>query len=115
MYISILEWEECVDLRLLGRGLLISGLQWEGHINVKVMGNRLLISGRKGKSLFISGLEWEELVELRMYFIYFFRHVFHKMCVDPWLNEHCTCPMCKLNILKALGIMVSTHTWALKH
>lgn len=35
------------------------------------------------------------------------RHVFHKMCVDPWLNEHCTCPMCKLNILKALGIMVS--------
>ncbi|TRY89040.1 hypothetical protein DNTS_022161, partial [Danionella cerebrum] len=32
-------------------------------------------------------------------------HVFHKMCVDPWLNEHCTCPMCKLNILKALGVM----------
>ncbi|XP_035387853.1 E3 ubiquitin-protein ligase RNF130 isoform X1 [Electrophorus electricus] len=32
------------------------------------------------------------------------KHVFHKMCVDPWLNEHCTCPMCKLNILKALGI-----------
>ncbi|XP_078145085.1 E3 ubiquitin-protein ligase RNF130 isoform X2 [Centroberyx gerrardi] len=35
------------------------------------------------------------------------KHVFHKMCVDPWLNEHCTCPMCKLNILKALGIMPS--------
>ncbi|KAM9375580.1 E3 ubiquitin-protein ligase RNF130 isoform 2-T4 [Pholidichthys leucotaenia] len=34
------------------------------------------------------------------------KHVFHKVCVDPWLNEHCTCPMCKLNILKALGIMV---------
>ncbi|XP_056327937.1 E3 ubiquitin-protein ligase RNF130 isoform X2 [Danio aesculapii] len=33
------------------------------------------------------------------------KHVFHKMCVDPWLNEHCTCPMCKLNILKALGVM----------
>ncbi|XP_049585089.1 E3 ubiquitin-protein ligase RNF130 isoform X1 [Syngnathus scovelli] len=32
------------------------------------------------------------------------KHVFHKACVDPWLNEHCTCPMCKLNILKALGI-----------
>ncbi|KAG2455799.1 GOLI ligase, partial [Polypterus senegalus] len=32
------------------------------------------------------------------------KHVFHKVCVDPWLNEHCTCPMCKLNILKALGI-----------
>lgn len=35
------------------------------------------------------------------------RHVFHKVCVDPWLNEHCTCPICKLNILKALGITVS--------
>ncbi|KAJ0069097.1 hypothetical protein NL108_017764, partial [Boleophthalmus pectinirostris] len=33
------------------------------------------------------------------------KHVFHKGCVDPWLNEHCTCPMCKLNILKALGIV----------
>ncbi|KAM6953646.1 E3 ubiquitin-protein ligase RNF130 isoform 1-T1 [Aplochiton taeniatus] len=33
------------------------------------------------------------------------KHVFHKTCVDPWLNEHCTCPMCKLNILKALGVM----------
>ncbi|XP_034722376.1 E3 ubiquitin-protein ligase RNF130 [Etheostoma cragini] len=35
------------------------------------------------------------------------KHVFHKVCVDPWLNEHCTCPMCKLNILKALGIVTS--------
>ncbi|XP_018771019.1 E3 ubiquitin-protein ligase RNF130 isoform X3 [Serinus canaria] len=33
------------------------------------------------------------------------KHVFHKICVDPWLSEHCTCPMCKLNILKALGIV----------
>ncbi|XP_051559490.1 RING finger protein 150a [Myxocyprinus asiaticus] len=32
------------------------------------------------------------------------RHVFHKNCVDPWLLEHRTCPMCKMNILKALGI-----------
>ncbi|XP_028316319.1 E3 ubiquitin-protein ligase RNF130 [Gouania willdenowi] len=35
------------------------------------------------------------------------KHVFHKVCVDPWLDEHCTCPMCKLNILKALGITAS--------
>eukprot|EP00062_Callorhinchus_milii_P021927 gi/632979169/ref/XP_007906320.1/ PREDICTED: E3 ubiquitin-protein ligase RNF130 [Callorhinchus milii] len=33
------------------------------------------------------------------------KHLFHKSCVDPWLNEHCTCPICKLNILKALGIL----------
>ncbi|KAB0364240.1 hypothetical protein FD754_008396, partial [Muntiacus muntjak] len=33
------------------------------------------------------------------------KHVFYKSCVDPWLSEHCTCTMCKLHILKALGIV----------
>ncbi|XP_072040041.1 RING finger protein 150-like isoform X2 [Amphiura filiformis] len=31
------------------------------------------------------------------------KHYYHKNCVDQWLIEHRTCPMCKLNILKALG------------
>ncbi|KAM9717591.1 LOW QUALITY PROTEIN: RING finger protein 150-like [Menidia menidia] len=35
------------------------------------------------------------------------RHVFHKGCVDPWLLDHRTCPMCKMNILKALGIALN--------
>ncbi|XP_019717513.1 RING finger protein 150a isoform X3 [Hippocampus comes] len=35
------------------------------------------------------------------------RHVFHKHCVDPWLHDHQTCPMCKMNILKALGISLN--------
>uniref|UniRef100_S4RX46 Ring finger protein 150a n=1 Tax=Petromyzon marinus TaxID=7757 RepID=S4RX46_PETMA len=34
------------------------------------------------------------------------KHLFHKACVDPWLLDHRTCPMCKLNILKALGFPV---------
>ncbi|XP_068701697.1 RING finger protein 150-like [Montipora foliosa] len=32
------------------------------------------------------------------------QHEFHKLCIDPWLIEHRTCPMCKLNILKELGV-----------
>nr|DBA20964.1 TPA: hypothetical protein GDO54_017693 [Pyxicephalus adspersus] len=31
-------------------------------------------------------------------------HFFHKSCIDPWLLEHRTCPMCKCDILKSLGI-----------
>ncbi|CAJ0578482.1 unnamed protein product, partial [Mesorhabditis spiculigera] len=35
------------------------------------------------------------------------RHVFHKTCIDPWLLEHRTCPMCKGDILKAFGYQVN--------
>ncbi|XP_072519583.1 RING finger protein 148 [Salminus brasiliensis] len=27
-------------------------------------------------------------------------HIFHKTCIEPWLLEHHTCPMCKYDILK---------------
>ncbi len=37
-------------------------------------------------------------------------HFFHKSCIEPWLLEHRTCPMCKCDILKALGVEVSFHT-----
>ncbi|XP_033150988.1 protein goliath [Drosophila busckii] len=30
-------------------------------------------------------------------------HEFHKNCIDPWLIEHRTCPMCKLDVLKFYG------------
>lgn len=33
-------------------------------------------------------------------------HVFHKSCIDPWLLEQRSCPMCKLDILKAYGFQV---------
>uniref|UniRef100_A0A672UCX7 Ring finger protein 128 n=1 Tax=Strigops habroptila TaxID=2489341 RepID=A0A672UCX7_STRHB len=33
-------------------------------------------------------------------------HLFHKNCIDPWLLEHRTCPMCKCDILKVLGVEV---------
>ncbi|XP_077199655.1 E3 ubiquitin-protein ligase RNF149 isoform X3 [Paroedura picta] len=31
------------------------------------------------------------------------KHIFHKTCIDPWLLDHRTCPMCKLDVIKALG------------
>ncbi|XP_037893315.1 protein goliath isoform X1 [Glossina fuscipes] len=31
------------------------------------------------------------------------KHEFHKSCIDPWLLEHRTCPMCKLDVLKFYG------------
>ncbi|VDO25768.1 unnamed protein product [Haemonchus placei] len=34
------------------------------------------------------------------------RHVYHKSCIDPWLLEHRTCPMCKADILKYFGYQV---------
>ncbi|XP_018409648.1 PREDICTED: E3 ubiquitin-protein ligase RNF149 [Nanorana parkeri] len=34
------------------------------------------------------------------------KHIFHRMCIDPWLLEHRTCPMCKLDVIKALGYWV---------
>ncbi|XP_066939137.1 RING finger protein 150-like isoform X4 [Macrobrachium rosenbergii] len=38
------------------------------------------------------------------------RHQFHKYCVDPWLLEHRTCPMCKMDILKFYGYVFSGST-----
>ncbi|KAE8741022.1 hypothetical protein FOCC_FOCC013434 [Frankliniella occidentalis] len=35
------------------------------------------------------------------------RHEFHKSCIDPWLLDHRTCPMCKMDILKHYGFVVS--------
>ncbi|XP_041055462.1 E3 ubiquitin-protein ligase RNF149-like [Carcharodon carcharias] len=37
------------------------------------------------------------------------KHVFHRICIDPWLLEHRTCPMCKLDVIKALGFVVDAH------
>ncbi|XP_077447498.1 E3 ubiquitin-protein ligase RNF128-like [Stigmatopora argus] len=33
-------------------------------------------------------------------------HIFHKACIEPWLLEKRTCPMCKCDILKSLGVEV---------
>uniref|UniRef100_A0A8D0L8Q3 Ring finger protein 149 n=1 Tax=Sphenodon punctatus TaxID=8508 RepID=A0A8D0L8Q3_SPHPU len=31
------------------------------------------------------------------------KHIFHRTCIDPCLLDHRTCPMCKLDVIKALG------------
>ncbi|VDP90645.1 unnamed protein product [Echinostoma caproni] len=33
-------------------------------------------------------------------------HFYHKKCIDPWLLEQRSCPLCKLDILKSCGIIV---------
>nr|CAB3265634.1 RING finger protein 150 [Phallusia mammillata] len=30
-------------------------------------------------------------------------HLYHKKCVDPWLESKQTCPMCKVNVIKTLA------------
>ncbi|XP_055901857.1 E3 ubiquitin-protein ligase goliath isoform X2 [Eupeodes corollae] len=40
------------------------------------------------------------------------KHEFHKNCIDPWLIEHRTCPMCKLDVLKFYGYVVGEPTSA---
>lgn len=34
------------------------------------------------------------------------KHIFHKSCVDPWLLDQRSCPMCKLDILREYGMQV---------
>jgi len=31
-------------------------------------------------------------------------HSFHKKCIEPWVLDKGTCPMCKVNVFQALGI-----------
>ncbi|KAG8202115.1 hypothetical protein JTE90_010476 [Oedothorax gibbosus] len=33
------------------------------------------------------------------------KHCFHKICIDPWLLEQRSCPMCKLDILLHFGLV----------
>ena len=50
---------------------------------------------------------YQKLVSYFTSCITYFRHVFHKSCVDPWLLDQRSCPMCKLDILRAYGMQVN--------
>ncbi|CAG7683773.1 unnamed protein product [Allacma fusca] len=43
------------------------------------------------------------------------KHEFHKTCVDPWLLEHRTCPMCKMDILKYYGFIFTGSQESILH
>ena len=38
------------------------------------------------------------------------KHQFHKSCIDQWLLEKRTCPMCKMDILKHYGLVTEKRT-----
>ncbi|KAF5300013.1 hypothetical protein FQR65_LT09269 [Abscondita terminalis] len=43
------------------------------------------------------------------------QHEFHKSCIDPWLLEHRTCPMCKMDILRHYGFMFTGSQESILH
>ncbi|XP_071442205.1 RING finger protein 150 isoform X2 [Hetaerina americana] len=43
------------------------------------------------------------------------KHEYHKSCIDPWLLEHRTCPMCKMDILKYYGFMFTGSQESILH
>ena len=38
------------------------------------------------------------------------RHDFHRNCIDPWLLQNYTCPLCKCRVLKQYGFVVSSRS-----
>jgi hypothetical protein len=46
----------------------------------------------------ICAQEWQHGEELRK--LTGCRHYFHKSCVDTWLQDHNTCPLCRTNIIQ---------------
>lgn len=43
------------------------------------------------------------------------KHEYHKSCIDPWLLEHRTCPMCKMDILKHYGFVFTGSQESILH
>lgn len=40
-------------------------------------------------------------------------HEFHKDCVDPWLLQHRTCPLCMHNIMGTVGEETISHRYSM--
>lgn len=40
----------------------------------------------------------KSVTKLMIFFIYFLQHKFHSKCIDEWLKNHETCPICRCSI-----------------
>lgn len=38
-------------------------------------------------------------------------HAFHKSCIDPWLEQNTTCPLCKDDVYVATGVHPRISPW----
>ncbi|XP_010694623.2 RING-H2 finger protein ATL11 [Beta vulgaris subsp. vulgaris] len=65
----------------------------------EVAGRRKVITGPVECSVCLSPFEADETLRL----LPKCNHVFHLGCLDPWLKDHTSCPLCRMDVVPQLG------------